>query len=147
MMNLDVLPQQLEAFVERARVALNHEITGAKEIVATATAEKERLMGALAELQGQLKQVQADLDRSREYLDRGQTLAGLDGEIAEDRKALDALKLEIATERKALEKAKKERGALQAQVIALRNEVADLSRERASNQDAMARLRQQLGVM
>ena len=69
-MTLDRFPDELEEFVERVNVALHGEITSAKSIVARANAEKASIANALADLQRQIAEVQADLDRSREYLHR-----------------------------------------------------------------------------
>jgi chromosome segregation ATPase len=145
-MNLDDAPSELEEFFDRVHVALDREITRAKEIVAAANAEKASAQSALADLQDQHKQAQTDLKSARAYLQRGSTLAGLDGEITAQRKTLDAGKLEKAELEKALAKVTKQLAERQAQVNALAGEVSQLSARRVHDQEVMAKIRHQLGV-
>ena len=74
-MTLDRFPDELEEFVERVNVALHGEITSAKSIVARANAEKASIANALADLQRQIAEVQADLDRSPGWIARSRKLA------------------------------------------------------------------------
>jgi hypothetical protein len=52
-MSLDGLSKQFEDLVDRARAALDREITGAKKIVAAANAEKNSAQAVLADLEAQ----------------------------------------------------------------------------------------------
>jgi hypothetical protein len=79
-------------------------------------------------------------------LHRSSSLAGINTEIAGARKTLEALKTETEAERKALAKVKKERTASEAGVVALRNEVTQLTAVRAHSQEIMAKIRHQLGL-
>jgi chromosome segregation ATPase len=146
-MGIDELPQQFDALVDAARVALHGEITSARAIVERSNAEKAAAQGALAELQGQLKQVQAELDRSRKYLDRASSLAGLDSEIEKARRELERLKQQKAEETKALEKVSKERTECQAKINALAGEVGQLVAQRAYSQEVMAKVKHQLAEL
>jgi chromosome segregation ATPase len=145
-MNLDDAPNELAEFVERVRVALHGEITSAKAIVATATADKERTLRELAEAQAQLKQVQTDLKSAHAYLQRGSTLAGLDHEITTERKALEEVKRETEEAKREAERERKALQALSKERNALNDEVNQLVTTRANSQEAMARIRHQLGL-
>jgi chromosome segregation ATPase len=145
--NLDELPQQFDALIEAARAALHVEITNARGIVAAANAETQASKSELADLQGQLKQVQADLKSAHAYLQRGSTLAALDHEIAEQRKRVEAGKLEKAELEKALAALAKQCAEREKAVVALNNEVTQLAAVRTSNEEAMQKMRYQLGIV
>jgi hypothetical protein len=73
-MNLDLLPDQFEAFVSRARTALDQEIARAKAVVATATAEKGRTQSALTDNQRPVR-LYPDNDRT-EGVEMGEVVRG-----------------------------------------------------------------------
>jgi chromosome segregation ATPase len=143
-MNLDSLPQQFEEFVERARLALVREITGAKNVVAAANAEKSSAQNSLTNLQSQIKVAQSQLDAVLSDLHRGSTLVGINTEIAAARKTLEALEGEKEEKTKGLEKLSKERADLQAQVNALGNEAQRLIAIRTEAEGVMAGIKQKL---
>jgi chromosome segregation ATPase len=145
-MNLDDIPDQFEELIDRARAVLDREITRAKEIVASATAEKSAAQSALSALQTQHRKAKADLDAVLATLHRSSNLAGLDGEIAAARKTLERLKTETEAERNALAKATKQRTEEETKTNALRDEVGQLSARRAHDQEVMAKIRHQLGL-
>jgi len=80
-MSLHGLPAEFERVVERARAALDQEITAAKNIIAAANAEKSAAQNAVIELRDQLKQLQSQLAALNDELQRRTTLAGLNREI------------------------------------------------------------------
>ena len=134
----------VEQFVERARAALDREITTAKNIVAAAVAEKSSAQNALVELQGQLKQVQGQLDALNDELQRRTTLAGLNREIVAASKKLKALEAETAEATQTLEKLSKERTAAEVKLVALGNEAQRQLGIRIEAEGVMAKLRSQL---
>ena len=79
-MNLDELPDQLEAFFDRAQVVLDRQITEARKAVDALNAEKTGAEKALAELKDQHKQVQSELDAVLKDLGRVSSLVGLNAE-------------------------------------------------------------------
>jgi chromosome segregation ATPase len=146
-MNIDDIPDQFEALLDRARAALDREITKAKNAIAALNAEEGRAQTALSDLQAQCKQAKAQLTAVLSDLHRSSGLVGLNTEISAARKTLEGLKRETAEEAEALAKVTKQRTERQAQVIALDNEVSQLAAVRAYNQEVMAKLRHQIGVL
>jgi chromosome segregation ATPase len=146
-MNLEELPEQFEAFVDRASAALSREVASAKKALAALNAEKSAVQSALSNLQSQIQGAQDQLTAVTRELQRSTVLHSLGGDIAGARKTLEGLKAETAKEAKALAKLTKERTERQAQVTALGNEVTDLVAVRANNQELMAKLKQQIGAL
>jgi chromosome segregation ATPase len=143
-MSLDGLPQQFDAFVERARTALSQQITSAQKIVAAAKAETATAQTSLSELQDQHMKAKAQLDTVLKHLDRGSTLVGLNTEIKEARKALDAVKAETAEATTALEALKKQRADASAKLAALTLEANRMIAIRTEGEAVMAGLRAKL---
>jgi chromosome segregation ATPase len=143
-MSLDGLPQQFEAFVDRARAALGQEITAAKNIVAAAKAEKGSAQAALSDLQGQLKQAQSQLDAVMKDLHRGSTLAGINREITEARKTLEKLKGETAEAEKALEARLKQCTEADSRLVALNLEANRMIAIRVEGEAVMADIKSKL---
>jgi chromosome segregation ATPase len=91
-MRIDDLPDQFEAFLDRARAVLSRENARAREAVKAANAETAKAKIELTQLQGQLAQAQSQLNTTLNDLRRAQGLAALDREIAEARKTNEGLK-------------------------------------------------------
>jgi chromosome segregation ATPase len=144
---MDEIPRQLQDLFDRARADLHAQTTQARKVVDNLNAEKTGVANVLADLQAQLKQVQADLGRSRKYLDRASSLAGLDSQIEKARGELERLKQQKAEETKALEKLSKEGSECQAKVNALNAEVGPLVEQRAYSQEVMAKLKHQIAQL
>ena len=143
-MSFHGLPAEFEQFVERARAALDREITTAKNIVAAAVAEKSSAQNALVELQGQLKQVQGQLDALNDELQRRTTLAGINREIAAAGKKLKALQAETAEAETALAALNKQRAEADTRLVALNLEANRMIAIRTEGEAVMAHLRAQL---
>jgi chromosome segregation ATPase len=90
-MRLDDLSDAFEAFTDRARNVLGSEIERTRKIVKALTAEKDTAEKALAELKDQTAATKKQLDDVVANLERGQTLAKLNSEIAEAKKILAGL--------------------------------------------------------
>jgi chromosome segregation ATPase len=121
-MTLDALPQQFEAFVERARAALSQETTAAKNIVASANAETGLAQAALSDVQSKIKSARDQLDEIYSELGKASTLAGVTREITAANKKLEKLKAETAEATTALEALQKQRTEAEAKLVALGNE-------------------------
>jgi hypothetical protein len=93
-MNIDELPDQLEAFFDRARTALDQQIVRARKVVDNLNAEKTAATKALADLKEQRESAKKQLEAVLHDLHRGSSLVGLNHEIAAARKTLEALKVE-----------------------------------------------------
>jgi predicted nucleic acid-binding Zn-ribbon protein len=145
-MGIDELPQQFDALVEAARVALHHEIGNAKNIVAAANAEKASVQSALSNLQAQIRRAQSELAAVTRELQRSTVLHGVGGAITKAREELERLKAETEAEREALVALKKEQTERQKAVNALNDEVSGLSKVRAYNQEEIAKIRHQFGL-
>ena len=143
-MSLDGLPQQFEAFVDRARAALSGEITAAKTVVVAANAQKRSAENALADVETRCKQAKAQLDAVLSDLDRGSTLAGINSEIKKARTELKRVKSETEQATAALEKLAKERTEAEAKLVALGNEAQRMINIRTEGEAVMANLRAQL---
>jgi predicted nucleic acid-binding Zn-ribbon protein len=140
-MRLDELPGQLEVFLERARAVLDREIGAAKTAAAAANAEKAAAQTALRELVEQRESAKKQLDRVLADLARGQSLAGLNHEIATAKKTLEALKAEI--ERTTVAKAAVEKQITEAntRLVALGNEARRMSDIRSEAEATIASVR------
>jgi len=143
-MTLDELPQQFEAFVDRARAALSQEITGAQKIVAAANAEKSAAHNPLSNLQAQTKSAQRQLDEINNELGRASTLAGITREIATASKKLKALLAETAEAETALAALNKQRAEADTRLVALGLEANRMIAIRTEGEAVMAHLRAQL---
>jgi predicted nucleic acid-binding Zn-ribbon protein len=146
-MSLHGLPAEFDAFVERARAALNREITAAKNIIAAANAEKSSVQAALAEIQAQCKAAQTQLELTRSELQRLEGLVGVGHDIKKARTELKRVQSETEQTTKALEKLSKERTAREAQLVALGNEATRMLGIRAEAEAAMSKIRSQLGLV
>jgi chromosome segregation ATPase len=109
-------------------------------------AEKGATQTTLADLQGQCKSTQAQLTAVTDELRRSSGLASVGRDIEKARAELRRLKTETAEATKALEKSSKQLTERQAQVNALNDEVGNLSKVRAYNQEVIAKVRHQLGA-
>jgi chromosome segregation ATPase len=143
-MSLGELPQEFERFVERARVALGREITGATKIVAVANAEKSAAQTVLAELQSQTKSARDQLAALNDELQRRTTLAGLNREIAAASKKLKSLEAETAAAEKALAARTKQITEADARLVGLGLEANRMIAIRTEGEAVMAHLRAQL---
>jgi chromosome segregation ATPase len=130
-MILDELPDQLEAFLERARAVLDRDIAEVKTAAAAARAEQEAAAAALSQLQAQREQVQHQLDAVLANLHRAADLAGLDDAIAKDRSELENLKSKIVDATKVVEGLRKQRADAEHQLNAVVSELQALRTERA----------------
>jgi chromosome segregation ATPase len=143
-MTLDGLPQQFEAFVERARTALSQEITAAKNIIAAATAEKGSAQAALSDLHNQCESAQKQLDAVNKELHQKLTLAAVNRDVAAARKALEKLQAETAEAETALAALQKQHSDAEAKLVALGNEAQRMIAIRTEGEAVMAHLRAQL---
>jgi predicted nucleic acid-binding Zn-ribbon protein len=143
-MRLDEIPEAFESFVDRIRGILGREITAAKTVVAALNTEKSLAQAALAEIRGQHELAQKQLAAVLHDLHRGSSLVGLNHEIAEARKKLEALKVETGKASTALEKLAKEQTEREAKVKALDGEAQRLIAIRVEGEAAMAHIRAQL---
>ena len=143
-MSIDELPVEFEAFVERARVALERETTTAKNIMAAANAEKSSVQNALSNLEARCKSTQDQLDALNDELAQRTTLAGLNRGIAAASKKLKALQVETAEEEKAVAALNKQRTEAEAKLVTLNNEAQRMIGIRTEGEAVMAKLRAQL---
>jgi chromosome segregation ATPase len=143
-MNLDGLPEQFEEFVERARAALDRDITAAKNLVTAANAEKAAAETALRELVEQRESAKKQLDRVFADLSRGSSLVGLNHEITAARKVLATLQAD--TERATAAKAVVERQCVDGErrLVSLNNEAQRMIAIRTEGEAVMADLRTKL---
>jgi chromosome segregation ATPase len=143
-MSLHGLPAEFEQFVDRARAALDGEITAAKNIMAAAAAEKSAASNAVTDLQAQCKSTQAQLDALTDELARRTTLAGLNREITEASKKLKALQAETAEAETVLADLRKQRAEADTRLVALSLETNRMIAIRSEGEAVMAKLRSQL---
>jgi chromosome segregation ATPase len=142
--NIDQLPQQLEAFLENARAALDQQIGAAKHAVTALNAERTSTQNALADLQAQCKSAQAQLEFTTSEFHKIAAVVGVGHDLKKARAELERVRNETAEATKALEKLAKEIAARQAQIVALGNEVQRLVQVRTESEAVMANLRNQL---
>jgi chromosome segregation ATPase len=131
-MTIDDLPDQLEAFLERARAVLNREIEKARKGVTALNGEKAKIKAELGQLGDQRKQAQTQLDAVLADLNRASGLVGLNHEIAEARKTLDALNAQKAEATKIIEGLAKERTQADHELTAMWSEIQALRTERSA---------------
>jgi predicted nucleic acid-binding Zn-ribbon protein len=143
-MTREELPNQLETVLERARVVLHQEIENARAAVKALNAEKATAQATIAELQDRRASAQKQLDAVMKDLHRASTLAGINREITEARKTLEALKVETAEATTALEKLVKEQKEREARINALGLEANRLIAIRTEGEAAMADIRAKL---
>jgi chromosome segregation ATPase len=140
-MRLDELPHQLEAFLDRARTALDQQIAAAKNLVTAAIAERDAAQAAVRELQEQRESAKKQLDRVLADLERGSSLAGLNHEIAAAKKTLATLRVEI--ERATAAKAAVEKQCTDAagRLVSVTNEANRMIAIRTEGEAVMAALK------
>jgi chromosome segregation ATPase len=147
MPEIDGLPGQFEAFVERTRTVLAREITAAKNAAAAAKAETATAQATLSQLQDQRAQTQRQLDTILAHLNKAASLGSIDAEILKAQKDLAALNVEKGKVATALEKLTQERREREAQINSLGNEVQRLLAIRSESEAVMANLRKQVGLV
>jgi len=140
-MNFDELPDQLEAFFDRARAVLDREISKARNAVAALNSEKATTQATLWQLRDQHRQAKTQLDAMLADLNRASGLVGLTSEIAEARKTLQKLKAETAEATTALEAVNKQRADGERQLVAVTNELSRLRHERVEHDNAIGSMR------
>jgi chromosome segregation ATPase len=128
-MRLDDLPEQFAAFADRARDVLDWEVKKARKAAEALNAERAAVQKELSELQEQYKSTKKQLDDVLSNLNKGTTLAGLNAEISEAKKALEKLKADTAKATAAFEAADKQR--------------QDAERELTTANEGMQRIRQE----
>jgi chromosome segregation ATPase len=143
-MTLDELPNQFDAFVERASAALSREITAAKNVVAAANAEKSAAQNALSNLQAQIKSAQDQLAAVTNDLQRLSDLVGVGHDIEKARKELARVKAENAKAAKVLGARAKQITEADAKLVTLGNEAQRQLAIRTEGEAVMANLRAQL---
>ena len=143
-MSLHGLPAEFEQFVERARAALDGEITAAKNIMAAASAEKSAAQNALSDLRDQHKQAQSQLDAVMKDLQRLSDLVGVGHDIKKARAELKRVQSETERANQALEKLAKEQTEREAKLVALGLEANRMIAIRTEGEAVMAHLRAQL---
>jgi predicted nucleic acid-binding Zn-ribbon protein len=122
-MSIDELPDQLEAFLERARAVLNREIEKARAAVNALKSEEGTTRATIVELGDQRERGQKQLNTVLSNLHRGSTLVGLNHEIAEAHKTLAALKVETTEAGKAVEVLNKQRSDAKHQLEVTKTEL------------------------
>ena len=143
-MSLDELPGQFEAFVERARTALDREIAAGKNLVAASNAEKTSAMNSLTALQAQVKAAEDQLTAMTEDLHRLSGLVGAHHEIAAAKKAVQKLTTEKAALETSIAALAKQRTEAEAKLVSLGNEAQRMINIRVEGETVMANLRAQL---
>jgi len=143
-MSFHGLPAEFEQFVERARAALDGEITAAKNIMAAASAEKSAAQNALSDLRDQHKQAQSQLDAVMKDLQRLSDLVGVGHDIKKARAELKRVQSETERANQALEKLAKEQTEREAKLVALGLEANRMIAIRTEGEAVMAHLRAQL---
>jgi chromosome segregation ATPase len=141
MTRIDDLPDEFEAFLDRARTVFGREMEKARKSLAVLNAQAATAQTTLSDLQARRNSAQKQLDSLNAYLDRASTLAGLDQEIAGERKTLDALKAEIEKASAARATAEKQRTEAEAQLSALVTEARSYRAERADAEATMGNIR------
>jgi chromosome segregation ATPase len=135
------LPGQLEAFLDRARAALDREIAAAKKAVAAVDTERRLVETALRELRDQHAQAEKQLTAVRADLQRASTRVGLDHEIAKARAELKRVKDESAKAASDLEARSKQIAEADARLVSLNNEAQRMVQIRVEGEAVMADLR------
>jgi chromosome segregation ATPase len=143
-MNVSELVKQFEAVVERARAALDRQISEARKVVKDLNAEKAKVQSEIAELQDQHKQSRDQLTAIRADLDKASTLAGLDHEIAGARKTLEKLSGDKAAAENSIAALAKQKVEAERHLVALGNEAQRLLGIRSEAEAVMNNLRSQL---
>jgi chromosome segregation ATPase len=126
-MRIDDLPEQLQAFTDRARDCLDWEIRRARKAAEALNTERAAAQAALTELKDQHETAKGQLAAVLKDLNRASGLAGIDRDIADGRKALEKLKGDQAKAETALE--------------AMQTKLKDTERELNEADGAMQRLR------
>ena len=86
-MNVDDILQQLEELFDRARAALEQQVSTAHKAVASLNQEKAAATKAVTELKDQHSKAKADLDAAMNNLDRVSSLGSIQAEIKKARRS------------------------------------------------------------
>jgi len=145
-MNVDDILQQLEELFDRARAALEQQVSTAHKAVASLNQEKAAATKAVTELQAQHGKAHAELNAAMNNLDRVLSLGAIQAEIKKAGKELEQLKSEATKELKTLEVLVKKRTQEEARVAALEVAAREATAKRCRAQDLVKQIKTQLGV-
>jgi chromosome segregation ATPase len=140
-MRIDDIREQFENFTERAEAVLRFEVEKARKAVAALNADKDTASTELVALKDQLASEQKQLDAVLSNLHRASGLAGLDHDITEARKTLEALKADIAGAETARAKAVKECSEAERELSEARDEMARLAQQGSQATAELSRVR------
>jgi chromosome segregation ATPase len=143
-MRLDDLPDQFQVFTDQARDCLDGEIRRARKAAEALNADRAAAEAALIGLKDQRATVQKQLDDTLANLHKGTTLAGLNAEISEAKKALEKLKADTAKATTAFEAVDIQSQAAEHQLNAVNNETQRIRQERAEATTAVDNIKQLL---
>jgi chromosome segregation ATPase len=144
MSSLDDIPDQFQQLVDRARAALDAQVTKARKIVDSLNAEKTAAVKSLGELKLQIEKAEAELEAVRADLGRTSSAVRLDREIAKSRKESEQLTVENAEAAKALEARLKQCAEAEARVVALEIAARQATAERCRAQEIIEAIKRQL---
>ena len=140
-MNIDELPEQLEAFTERARAKLDQDIAVARKTMKVLEAEKTAAQTELAKIQDEAKQARGQLDAVLDHLGKASNLASIQAETAAARKELQTVKTEITEASTKLAGLRAHCAEAEAKRVAVWNEVSHLRQEHAQHKAAINEVR------
>ena len=146
-MNIDELPDQLEAVLARARAALSREIARSRKAVDSLNAEKAAAAKAVGELKDQHSRAEVELKTTLANLDRVSNLGAIQAEIKKAGTELERLQGEVIKETKILEIVVKKRTQEEARVAALETAAREAVTQRARAQDLLAEVKSKVGMV
>jgi chromosome segregation ATPase len=137
----DDIPGQLQELFDRSRAALDQQITKARKLVDSLTAEKTSAAEELAKLKDEIVKAKATLEVILADQQRASKLVHLDREIKKARPELERLKAEITEQSNSLEALVKQRTEAEAHVATLQQDARLASAERARAQETLQEIR------
>jgi chromosome segregation ATPase len=125
------LPDEFEAFLDRARTVFGREMEKARKSLAALKADEATTRTTLSTVQTQLKQAQADLKATLGHQGKASDLVSLRYETAALRQDVEKLTAEKAALETSVADLAKQRGKLQAEVAGLDDDARMYRAERA----------------
>jgi chromosome segregation ATPase len=130
-MQIDDLPDEFEAFVDRARTVFGREMEKARKALDELNAQAATAQTTLSEVQTQIEFARNQLNNLHAYSTRASTLARLDQKIAVDREATEKLTAEKTALETSIAALEKQRTKLEAEVAGLADDARMYRAERA----------------